>query len=134
VLGVFGEDLGQMLVVEDQHLVEYLAAERSDNPLADRVRPWGLRRNLDDPDAASSEDLIEGGDELGVPVTDQEPQLTHPRAQLHGQVPGLLCHPWPGRVRGDAGHVQPAGAVLDEYQYIQALQRDGVHRGSSHMR
>jgi hypothetical protein len=43
VLGVFGEDLGQMPIVEDQHLVEYLAAERSDDPHADRIRPRTLR-------------------------------------------------------------------------------------------
>jgi hypothetical protein len=33
-----------------------------------------------------------------------------------------------GRAGGEAGQVQPAGAVLDEYQDIQALQRDSVHR------
>jgi hypothetical protein len=46
VLGIFGEDLGQMSIVEDQHPVEHLTAERSDNPLADRVRAWSLWRGL----------------------------------------------------------------------------------------
>ena len=43
VVGVLGEDLGQMLLVEDQHVLEHLPAERSDNPLADCVGP---RRRL----------------------------------------------------------------------------------------
>lgn len=29
----------------------------------------------------------------------------------------------PGRVRGDPGHVQPAGAVLDEHQHVQPLEQ-----------
>ena len=81
VLGVFGKDLGQMPLVEDQHPVEHLTAERSDNPLTDRIRPWSVRRGFDDPEAVGSEDLVEGRGELGVPVTDQEPQRIHPGAQ-----------------------------------------------------
>jgi hypothetical protein len=63
VVGVFGEDLGQIPRVEDQHPIQHLTAQRSHHPLADRIRS---RRAFDDPDAAGSEDLIEGGDELGA--------------------------------------------------------------------
>jgi hypothetical protein len=45
VLGVFGEDLAQMPLVEGQHPVEHLAAERT---LSDRIRPWSLWRGVDD--------------------------------------------------------------------------------------
>src|SRR3954466_5776126 len=71
-----------MLLVEDQHLVEHLSAKRSDNPLADRVRPRGLRRGLDDPYTGGPEDLVKGGNELGVPVTDQESQRIQPLIQF----------------------------------------------------
>jgi hypothetical protein len=46
VLGVFGKDLGQVSLVEDQYPVAHLTAERSDHPLADRIRPWCLWRVL----------------------------------------------------------------------------------------
>jgi hypothetical protein len=77
-----------------------------------------LWRGLNDPQALGSEDIIEGRDEFGVPVTDQEPKCLHPTTHLHDQVPGLLGHPRPTRVGGDAGQVQPAGAVFDEHQDI----------------
>jgi hypothetical protein len=128
VRGVFGDGFGQVPLVEDQHPIEHLTAKRSDDALADRIRPWSVWRGFDDPEAGGAEDLIEGGDELGVAVTDQEPQRVHPGTQLHGQVPGLLSHPYPGRVGGDPGQVQPAATVLDEYQDIQALQCDRVDR------
>src|SRR5258708_29312937 len=50
VVGVLGEDLGQMLLVEDQHVLEHLPAERSDNPLADRVRPGDSEISGPEPD------------------------------------------------------------------------------------
>ena len=40
VLGIFGEDLGQMPLAEDKRTVEHLPTEGSDDPLADRIRPW----------------------------------------------------------------------------------------------
>src|SRR4051794_12152122 len=101
VLDVLGKDLRQMPLVEDHYLVEHFTAERSDHPLAERVRPRSLWRSLDDPDAAGPEDLIEDGDEQGVPVTDQQPQRIHPRAQFDRQVPGPLSHSCPGRAGSD---------------------------------
>ncbi len=44
-----------------------------------------------------------------------------------GEVAGLLHCPVPGRVRGDAAQVHPAGTVLDEHQHIYALQQHGIH-------
>jgi hypothetical protein len=40
VLDVFGEDLGQMPLAKDERPIEHLPAERSDNPLTDRIRHW----------------------------------------------------------------------------------------------
>src|SRR5258705_8256008 len=68
VLGVLGEDLGEMFLVEDQYLAEQLPAQRSDHALADRVRPRGLRRSPPDPHTTSAEDLVESH----VTVPDQK--------------------------------------------------------------
>ena len=45
VLGVLGENLRQMLLVENQHLIEDLTAERADHALADRIRAGTARRD-----------------------------------------------------------------------------------------
>jgi hypothetical protein len=71
VLGVFGEDLGQMpspkMSVRSSTSRRSVPTTRS----PDRVRPWCLWWGLDDPEAVGSEDLVEGRDELGVPITGQ---------------------------------------------------------------
>jgi hypothetical protein len=46
---------------------------------------------------------------------------------VEGEVAGLLGCPVAGRVRGDAAEVHPSGAVLDEHQDVQPVQRHGVN-------
>jgi hypothetical protein len=53
--------------------------------------------------------------------------VLEPLAKGEGEVAGLLHCPVPGRVRGDAAQVHPAGTVLDEHQHVHALQQHGVH-------
>jgi len=59
-------------LIDDQKVVEEFAADRSDEALGDRVRPWRPRWRLDDPDVGRGEDGIEGGGELDVAVADEE--------------------------------------------------------------
>jgi hypothetical protein len=58
---------------------------------------------------------------------DQEPDVLEPLTEGESEVAGLLHAPVPGRVRGDATQVHPAGTVLDEHQHVYALQQHGVH-------
>jgi hypothetical protein len=60
-------------------------------------------------------------------VTDQEPEVPEPVAEVEGQVAGLLHRPVTRRVGGDSADAHPAGAVLDEHQYVQPGQPDRVH-------
>ena len=104
----------------------------STNPLgtddfADRVRPWGLRRAGQDPDALRGEHGIERAGELARPVPDQELDRGRALAQVHQEVAGCLRGPRAVGVRGDAGQVSPAGAVLDHDQRVDAPQQHGVH-------
>jgi len=48
-------------------------------------------------------------------------------AEVHQDVAGCLRRPGAVRVRGDAGQVNPAGAVLDHDQCVDAPQQHGVH-------
>ena len=64
-----------MLLAEDQHVVEALAAERPHEPLRERVRLRRPDRRLDHPRAVAGGDAFERRGGLAVPVTDQEPEL-----------------------------------------------------------
>src|ERR1019366_1553554 len=78
VLGVGDEDLGQMPLVGDQHVVEHFAAERSDNPFGIAIGPWGPRRSLNDLHALVGEDTVERAGELAVTVADEEAEGADP--------------------------------------------------------
>src|SRR5947209_20390255 len=47
---------GCVSLIDDQEVVEEFAADRSDEALGGRVRPWRLYRRLDDPDLDRGED------------------------------------------------------------------------------
>ena len=79
--------------------------------------------------SAPGEDRVEGGGELAVSVTDQEPEPLGPVTQVHQQVAGLLSDPGAGGMGGDSGDVHAAAAVLDHDQDVEAAQEDGVDVG-----
>ena len=64
------------------------------------------------------EDRVEGPGEVRPAVTDQEPEVPEPLAEIYGQVPGPQYCPLAGRVGGDAAEVHPAGVMLDEHQHV----------------
>ena len=63
---------------------------------------------------------------LRVPVTDQEPELASPFAEVQHQVPRLLGHPLPGRMRRGTKQVHSPGGDLHDEQDVDPLQRDRV--------
>jgi hypothetical protein len=86
----------------------------------------GARRCLDDLDVDGGEHSVEGGGELAVAVTDEEPEASVGVVEVHEQVAGLLGQPGSRRVRSDAQDVYPAGGVLDDEERVQPVQRDRV--------
>ncbi|WP_236670399.1 hypothetical protein [Streptomyces antimycoticus] len=77
--------------------------------------------------ARATQDSVERVGELPVPVPHEESEPVHPVAQVHHQVAGLLGHPIPVRVGGDAEDVHPARFDLHHEQHVQALAESGVH-------
>ena len=73
------------------------------------------------------EDLVEGGTELGVTISEQELDLQAPILQLPGQVPRLLGRPGAGRLAGTASQVNPSAADLDKEEDVEPGQPDCVH-------
>ena len=76
------EDGAGVAFVVDQQPVGALGADTADEPFGITVRLWCLGRDLDHLDAVGGEDGIEGGGELGVPVTDQEAKRADPLAEV----------------------------------------------------
>jgi hypothetical protein len=70
VVDVDAQDALEMPATEDQEPVEALSSHRADEALGDRVRLGSPDRRADDLDALASEDLVEGGAELGVVIVD----------------------------------------------------------------
>jgi hypothetical protein len=103
---------GCVSLVGDQEAVEEFAADRSDEALGDRVRPWRPHWGFDDPDLDRGEDRVEGSGELAVAVADEEPEALVVVVEVHEQVARLLSEPGSGRVGGDAQDVDSAGGVF----------------------
>ena len=75
----------------------------------------------------SLEDGVKRGGEVRSAVADKELDILGPLVDAEGEVAGLLHGPLARRAGGDPADVHPAGAMLDEYQDIDALQQRGVH-------
>lgn len=94
-------------------------ANAAHEPFRDRVRPGSADRGRDDVGSYRREHGIEGRDELGVAVADQEPDPGARRFQVGHQVAGRLGQPLPGGMGCDAEDPYPAGGVLDGEEHIQ---------------
>jgi hypothetical protein len=86
----------------------------------------GARRCLDDLDVDGGEHSVEGGGELAVAVTDEEPEASVGVVEVHEQVAGQLREPGSGWMSGDAEDVHAAGGVLDDEERVEPVQRDRV--------
>jgi hypothetical protein len=64
----------KMTPTPDRHPIQTLLPHRPHPALGERVGVRRLNRGLDDLDAVSGEDVVEGADELGIPVTLEEPR------------------------------------------------------------
>ena len=63
----------ELAFTADEHPVEALGPRRPDKAFGESVRSGRPDGRPDDPGANRPHHLVEGPDELGVPVTDQEP-------------------------------------------------------------
>jgi hypothetical protein len=113
-------------LIEDQGVIEQLAADSADEALGDRVRSRCPNRGPDDFDGDGGEDGIEAGSELAVAVTDQEPEASVGVVQAHEQVACELSQPGAGGMSGHAQDVYATGGVFDDEERVEPVQGDGV--------
>jgi hypothetical protein len=72
VVDVLTDHQLEVTTVDDQHPIEALTTDGSDEALGECFGTRSANRCADDTDALGAEDLVEGGRELGVPVADQK--------------------------------------------------------------
>ena len=108
-LGVMGRPMAKNLLKGGYALlvnsrspqpVEALVAHGADPTFGDRIRVRGAYWCSDDSDAVGSEDGIEARRELGVAVSDQEPEPAAVVGERHAHVAGVLGDPTRIRVGG----------------------------------
>ena len=66
--------------------------------------------------------------ELGVPVTDQEPEPAGALAEVHEKVAGLPDGPGSGRIGGNAQDVHGPGLDLHDEQDMHTAEQHGIDR------
>jgi hypothetical protein len=64
-----GQNSRKLVLVEDQYSIETLTSDRADEALSKGIRLWGSDWRADDPNLFGSEDPVEAGCELGIPVS-----------------------------------------------------------------
>lgn len=119
VMEVFVEDERRVLLIVDQDSVGAFLADGAHESFGVAVRPWCSGRNLDCVDVLGGEDGVEVGGELGVSVSDEEPERLDAVFEGHQQIACLLSGPGAGRVGGDAQEMHSAGADLHHEQDIE---------------
>ncbi len=94
------------------------------------IRLWSTNRSLDHPSAFRDEHIVEGADELGVTVPDQEPHSF--KLPGHREVTGLLGDEGTIGVTGRSSDLQSPGADLDEEQHVVRAKDHRFHAEESH--
>src|SRR3974390_192870 len=99
VLDVLVDHGFEVTLTEDEHAIKALPPDGSDETLGERIGTRSPDRRADDPDALGTEDLVEAGRELGIPIPDQELDRLRTLGDFIRQIPGLLDHPGTTRMR-----------------------------------
>jgi len=124
VLEVLDEQHSELAFVPDQGVVEQFGSGGAHEAFGGGVGSWRAGWGVDHVEMVGGEDLVEGGDEHGGVVSDQEPESADVNG--HVEVAGRLGAPVAGEVVGDAGEVHMAGGVFDEEQHVELAEPDGV--------
>ena len=119
-----------MASAENQDLVETFPADASHPTFGESVRVRGLNGCADYFDAFGAEELVEGVAEFRVAVVDDESEGVLV-AELHEEVPRLLCDPASVRIGSARDVLDPPCRQRDEKQHVDPLQERGLDREES---
>src|SRR5450756_1769898 len=120
--GVRRERPIEMPSTQDKRPVEALRPDGFDDPFGVGVGVGGPDRSRDHLGPFRAEDLVEGSDELGVPIVDEEPDGGGAIIEVHREVPGLLGDPGRVGMHGRSAQVDPPAPEFDEQQDVERLE------------
>ena len=95
VRGVYGKDLAQVPLAEDQHPVGELGADGQHEAFGEAVRPRTARPDLHHLDARIRQDRVERTRKLASPIADAESKPGGVVAEVQDEVASLLRGPGP---------------------------------------
>ncbi len=121
VVDVDAEHAIEVAPAEDQQPVHALGMHGADEALGDRVRLRCSHRDLDDPGALATEDLVEGAAVLAVAVADQEADAL--LGEVEAEVARLLGDPGATGILRAAGEPDAAALMRDEEEDVVAAQK-----------
>ena len=124
VESVLGQDRAQVALVEDDQMVEALAAQRADQALGDRVRLGRVHRREDRLDADPGSARDEGAAVAAVAIADQVARLFAPRCRGDHLPPD----PFGRRVAGDVEMDEPPPVMRHEEEHVERVEGDRRHR------
>jgi hypothetical protein len=116
------EERAQVRLVENDHVVQALAPEGSDQPFGDRVRARRPDRRQERLDAEASRPRHESPAVDGIPVPHEVPGCPSPRRRLDQLAPD----PRGGRAGGHVQVDELAPGVADEDEHVQRPERQGL--------
>ena len=123
IADILGQHLLQMALIEDEHVVQALAPDRSYPALGDGVGPRRSERRASLGHTEITHPPIEGGAIATITVMNEKAwRLAIPSAAFND----LLCRPLGGRMRRHV-HVENLSAgVMDQEEHVQCSKRDGL--------
>ena len=126
VLDELGEHALKIALISDEQPVETFPTRGANESLGERVGARRANWRLDDPGANRGQHLIEGPDELGISISDQELDDAPLVLERHRGVSRLLGDPAADPMLGDASQEDLAAFQVDEEQHIVPAQPDRV--------
>ncbi len=127
VSGILASRLSQRPFAEEDHSIETLILDRSDESLGVGVQVGRAVRQTYDFDAGILQEIPERDGELGVPVEDEEPFIGERSVDWIGKIPADLQHPrftWTGR---DTSDVDATRCEFDHEEHVNVLRPRGPH-------
>jgi hypothetical protein len=119
--GILHQNLAQVRFAEDNHMVDALASDRSDQPFGEAVLPrraWGdgLVTDAHGPQSAGDECAVDL-----IPITDQVARRLGPR-ECFGD---LACDPFRGRICRDIDPDKVSAGQPDDDEDIEQIESNG---------
>jgi hypothetical protein len=118
-------------VAQNVQPVKTLCPHRPRPTLRERIGPRRADRCLDHSNALGTEDLVEAGGELGVPVPDEELDRTTAVGEITDQLAGHLGDELTGRMVGDAEDVHLPGRQLDHEEHVEPVVSENSNLASA---